>query len=81
MSKEDIYQVATPIFRDVFDNDRLEIHEGTTAADVEGWDSLNNIRLMLSIQKKFAIKFSAAEIGRLKNVGELIKLIQTKTPQ
>lgn len=78
MDSQDIYQNITPIFRDVFDIDSLTLQAGTTAQDVPGWDSLNNIRLMMSIQKRFGLKFSAAEIGRLKNVGELVILIQSK---
>jgi acyl carrier protein len=50
----------------------------TTADDVDGWDSLSHIRLVLSVEKAFNVKFSAAEVGKLKNVGELVGLIRSK---
>jgi acyl carrier protein len=50
-----------------------------TAADVDGWDSLTHVRLMLSVERAFATKFTASEIGRLKTVGDLVELIARKT--
>jgi len=69
----------TTVFRDVFDDDALEVHSAMTAADVDGWDSLTHVRLMLSVERAFATKFTASEIGRLKTVGDLIELIARKT--
>jgi acyl carrier protein len=51
-----------------------------SARDVDGWDSLAHIRLLLTVERKFHIKFNAAETGQLKNVGELTNLIQSKLP-
>ena len=68
----------TPIFCDVLDDDELVISEVTTAADVEGWDSLANIRIMVSIEKAFGVRFTAAEISKLKNVGALAELVLKK---
>jgi len=68
----------TPIFCDVFDDDELVISEVTTAQDVEGWDSLANIRIMVSIEKAFGIRFTAAEISNLKDVGTLAELVLKK---
>jgi acyl carrier protein len=68
----------TDVFRDVFDDDELTIGAGTTASDVDGWDSLAHIRLMLSVERAFKIKLSASEIGRLKSVGDLMELIERK---
>ncbi len=73
-----IIQGLTPIFRDVFDDDELVISEVTTAPDVEGWDSLANIRIMVSIEKAFGVRFAAAEISRLKDVGTLAELVLRK---
>lgn len=67
-----------PIFRDVLDDDELVISETTTALDVEGWDSLANIRIMVSIEKAFDVRFTAAEISNLKNVGALAELVLKK---
>jgi acyl carrier protein len=68
------------VFRDVFDDDTLSINEQTIAADVEGWDSLAHIRLIVSIEKAFSLRFSASEIAALDNVGDMAKLIVSKQP-
>lgn len=67
------------IIRDLFDDDEIQVTEKTMASDIRGWDSLNNVKLMVKIEKKFAIRFGAGEIVSLKNVGELLRLIEAKT--
>lgn len=79
MEEGQIYQRLNAIFGDVFDDDTLALAAETTADDVDGWDSLSHIRLVLSVEKAFNVKFSAAEVGKLKNVGELVGLIRSKT--
>jgi acyl carrier protein len=78
MDAADIYPRLTDIMRDVFDDENLVVGPELTADDVEEWDSLTHLRLMLTIQKSFGVKFSAGEIGTLKNVGDLARLIQAK---
>ena len=73
-----IFEQLTEVFRDVFDDDELVIDASTTAQDVEGWNSLAHIRLVVSIEKAFKLRFSAAEIGNLKNVGDMVELILLK---
>lgn len=73
-----IYAKLAEIFRDIFDDDRLQVTPELTAADVEEWDSLNHIRLVVSIERAFGMSFSAAQVGRLKNVGEFAELIVSK---
>ena len=68
----------TSIFREVFDDDDLVLKPELTANDVDGWDSLTHIRLILSVQKAFGVKFSAVEMSRLKNVGDLVALTKHK---
>jgi acyl carrier protein len=68
----------TAVFREVFDDDELELKPEMTADDVDGWDSLAHIRLIISVQKAFGIKFSPVEMNRLKNVGDLIALTKDK---
>jgi acyl carrier protein len=68
----------TSIFREVFDDDDLVLKPELTANDVDGWDSLAHIRLILSVQKAFGVKFSAVEMSRLKNVGDLVALTKRK---
>jgi acyl carrier protein len=71
----------TAVFRDVFDDDEIVLRPDLTADDVDGWDSLAHIRLILSVQKKFGVKFSPIEMNRLKNVGDLIALTRQKQEQ
>ncbi len=68
----------TKVFHDVFDDESIVLNAEMTAADIDEWDSLTHIRLVLSVEKEFGVKFSAAEVGGLKNVGDFISLIQSK---
>ena len=79
MSTDTTYSRLTEIFHDVFDDETLQVTPQLTADDVDEWDSLSHIRLVLAIEKKFGLKFSAAEVGRLKNVGEFVALIESKS--
>jgi acyl carrier protein len=69
---------VTAVFRDVLDDDDLSLTRVTTAADVPGWDSLAHVRLILAVQKAFNVKFSAAQVTKLRNVGELVDLVDQK---
>lgn len=71
----------TSVFREVFDDDELELKPEMTADDIDGWDSLTHIRLILSVQKAFSIKFSPVDMSRLKTVGDLIVLTRNKQGQ
>jgi acyl carrier protein len=78
MQKAEVYSKLIAVFREVFDEDELNLTPQTTAEDVDGWDSLSHIRLVLAVTKAFGVKFSASEIGNLKNVGEFADLIEKK---
>ena len=78
MEKAEVYSKLSGVFRDVFDEDDLALTPQTTSDDVDGWDSLSHIRLVLAVSKAFGVKFSASEIGSLKNVGEFADLIEKK---
>ena len=67
-----------PIFRDVFEDDTIVPHPAMTAAEVEDWDSMGHIRLMVAIEEALRIKFSTSEISSFKNVGELVAAIDKK---
>lgn len=71
----------TDVFRQVFDDPEIILSPETTANDVDGWDSLSHINLILSVENHFGIRFSQREVTRLKDVGELIRLIDSKLPQ
>jgi acyl carrier protein len=75
----DIYEKLSVIFRDVFEDETLIAKPSLTADDIAGWDSLTNLRLVLTVQKAFGVKFTAHEITSLNNVGELATLVQAKT--
>jgi acyl carrier protein len=76
MDDAGIYARLSKIFGDVFDEDEIEVTPDLSAKDVAGWDSLTHVRLMLTVERAFATKFSAQEIGSLENVGELVALIK-----
>jgi acyl carrier protein len=78
MDAKAIYPKLNEVFRDVFDDDEVVVTPELTSDDVDGWDSLKHIRLLLTLERTFNIKFSAAEVKKLENVGELVKLIQAK---
>ena len=73
-----IFEQLNSVFQDVFDDDDLVVEGTTTAQDVDGWNSLAHIRLVVSIEKAFKLRFSAAEISSLKNVGDMASLILRK---
>ena len=79
MNEDKIYTRLTEIFEDVLDADDVMLTAATTAKDVEGWDSLTHIRLILTIEKAFKIKFSTSEVGKLQTVGDLVRLIKERT--
>jgi acyl carrier protein len=73
-----IYAKLVEVVHDVFDDDTIVLTPELTADQVDGWDSLAHIRLMLAVEKAFGIRIAAAEVGKLKNVGELVALIHAK---
>jgi acyl carrier protein len=68
-----------PIFRDILDQPDLEITRESNASNVEGWDSLAHVNLVTAIERHFRIRFALGELQELKNVGEMIDLISTKS--
>jgi acyl carrier protein len=78
MQKTDILNEVNKIFSDVLDNDNLTITESTAASDIDEWDSLTHIQLVVAIEKCFKLKFTSAEIRDWKNVGEMVENIQQK---
>jgi acyl carrier protein len=78
----DIRERVQDIFREVFDDPAIVLRDDMTAADVDGWDSLAHINLIIAVERKLGIKFATAEISRMKeagqNVGSFLRLIQAK---
>jgi acyl carrier protein len=71
MDLNEIISQYQEIFKDVLDNDDVVLKYETTAADVEDWDSLSHIQIVVAIEKHFKVKFTTAEIREFKNVGEM----------
>ncbi len=80
MEVSQVIQELNVIFRDVLDNDDINLQPETVAQDVEDWDSLNHIQLVVAIEKHYKIRFTAAEIQGWQNVADMIKsIIQKKS--
>lgn len=77
MNKQEILKKLATIFSETFEED-VELTPELSAADVENWDSLGNIRLFVAIEEKFSIQFTTGEIANLKNVGELVDAILSR---
>ena len=75
MSRAEILEGVNKVFWDIFDDDSLVIEEATTANDVEDWDSLEHINLIVAIEDEFKMKFNMGEVTSMKNVGEMISII------
>jgi len=78
MDKKEILIKINEIFKNILDNKALTIYENTIASDVEDWDSLNHIQIIVAIEKTFKIRFTTKEIHHFKNVGELLVAIESK---
>ena len=79
MDKQTIFDAVQEIFRDNFDDEELVITRETSAADIEDWDSLEQINLLTAMEKKFGIKFKLEDVRGLANVGDLLDLVQRLT--
>ena len=73
MEREEVFSKLNEIFEDVLDLDETpQLSDTTSANDIEEWDSLSHIQLIVAIEKAFKLKFTSAEIMRWKNVGEMV---------
>jgi acyl carrier protein len=78
MDRNDVLKRVTAIFNDVLDRTDIELSDDTTAGDVEEWDSLTHIQLVVAVEKSFKVRFSAREIQTWKNVGQLVDSLLQK---
>ena len=78
MESTDLIDRITPVFREVFDDDGLVITPEMTADDIDEWDSLSHIRLIVSHEIEFDVKFKTTELSTLRNVGDFIDLLKSK---
>jgi acyl carrier protein len=75
-----LHERLESVFQAVFNNDELMLADETTAADVEGWDSVAHINLMFSIEGEFGIQFTGNELAEFRNIGELKQYITDRVP-
>lgn len=78
MSAGAIYETLTGLFQDVFEDDTLVLRPDLTADEVDGWDSLSHIQMLLAVEQAFSVRFSAAQVSSLSRLGDLVDLIQSK---
>jgi len=81
MDRNEILNTVNNVFIDVLDDDNLVLTEATTANDVEEWDSLNHIQLVVAIERQFKIRFASQDILSWQNVGEMVDSIAAKLNQ
>ena len=75
MEKEEIYERLNNVFRDVFDDESIVVKPETTANDIEDWDSLEHINLVVAVEQEFGMKFNMNEVTTMKDVGDMVKII------
>ena len=75
MTREEIYGKLNEVFQDVFDDEDITVNDSKVASDVDGWDSLEHINLIVAVERCFGIKFTMGETTGLKNVGEMVDKI------
>ena len=79
MTREEVFEKLNTVFRDNFDDDGINLTDSTSSEDIEDWDSLEQINLVVAIQDAFGIKFNIDEVNAMKNVGEMAEAILEKT--
>ncbi len=78
MTREEVYTKLTEIFRKNFDDDSIVLKDETSSEDIEDWDSLEQINLVVAIQDLFKIKFNIEEVNKMSNVGGMVDFILEK---
>lgn len=79
MTREQVYTELNRVFQDVFDDESITVNDETTANDIEDWDSLEHINLVVAIEKQFGIKLTMEEVNGLTNVGAMVDVILRRT--
>lgn len=78
MERNEVLDRVQEVFRDVLDNEDIVLSDETTADDIEEWDSLSHIQLIVAVEKAFHVKFTSKEILSWKNIGEMVDCILAK---
>lgn len=75
MTREDVYERLVAVFREVLDDDTIELCDSTVADDVDGWDSFEHINLVVAVEEEFDFKIPMGKVVSMKNVGEMVDII------
>ena len=78
MTRQEVFTRLDEVFQDVFDDEEIHVSDETTAEDIEDWDSLEHISLIVAVENAFGIKFGMGQVTRMKNVGEMADIILEK---
>ncbi|MBQ3066168.1 MAG: acyl carrier protein [Clostridia bacterium] len=79
MTREAVIEKLNEIFRDVFDDESIEVTDEMTAEDIEDWDSLTHLTMISEVESAFGMRFKMKDISTMKNVGEMIAIICAST--
>lgn len=75
MKREEVYERLNKVFREVFDDETIELEDTTTADDIEDWDSFEHINLVVAVENEFSFKIPMGKVITMKNVGEMVDII------
>lgn len=75
MTRAEVYERLNEVFRDMFDDETITVNDQTTSEDIEGWDSLEYINLVLAVEREFSVRLNIGEVNKIKNVGEMVDII------
>lgn len=78
MKREEVLKILTAIFQNNFDDEEIQLTDETSSADIEDWDSLEQINLVVAVQDKFKVRFNIEEVNSMSNVGEMVDFIIKK---
>jgi len=81
MNADSIAARLTEVFHEVFDDDSIMLHRETTASDIEGWDSMAHLQLILAIERRFGVRLPSTKVAGLTNVGDMMDLISSHLPR
>jgi len=75
MTREEVFERLNKVFREILDDDTIELQDDTTADDVDGWDSFEHINLVVGVEEEFNMKIPMGKVVTMKNVGEMVDII------
>jgi acyl carrier protein len=80
MTEDEIWAALTEVFCEVFDDDEIVIGPKTTADNLEDWDSITHVQLIVAVEERFGIHFNTGEIAALENVGQMVAFVEARLP-